>query len=205
MVWSSSFSDRSVEAGESFTIKAQVYNQGDGPSNSTTLRYYQSDNDVISTRDTQVGTDSVGSLPAEAISSEWIDLTAPSTPGTYYYGACADSVAGESNTRNNCSDAVEVTVPPVRIAQSECTNTSNLLGRTYTLTGAAVASRFLSNVKVIGYIVRYDNGREVNREKVGEYDFGGMPANRSENFEMSKFFLFNIREHQGCVFEFEWD
>ena len=58
---------------------------------------------------------------------------------------------------------------------------------------------------VIGYIVRYDNGREVNREKVGEYDFGSMSANRSENFEMSKFFLFNIREHQGCVFEFEWD
>ena len=32
-----------------------------------------------------------------------IDVTAPSTPGTYYYGACVDPVADESDTQNNCS------------------------------------------------------------------------------------------------------
>ena len=30
--------------------------------------------------------------------------------GTYYYGACVDAVAGESDTANNCSSAVSVTV-----------------------------------------------------------------------------------------------
>ena len=198
-------SDISVDPGAPFTLYATAHNQGDGPSNSPTLRYYRSTNDTISTGDTEVGTDSVGNLSANAISSESIDLTAPSTPGTYYYGACVDSVSGESNTRNNCSDAVEVTVPPVRITHQECTNTGNLFGRTYTLTGTAVASRSLSNVTVIGYIVRYRVDGEVNREKVGEYDFGSMSANQPENFEMSKFFLFNVFEHQGCDFEFEWD
>ena len=35
---------------------------------------------------------------------------APSTPGTYYYGACVDAVTGESDTTNNCSGSVSVTV-----------------------------------------------------------------------------------------------
>ena len=39
-----------------------------------------------------------------------IRLTAPSTVGTYYYGACVDAVPGESDTANNCSSAVPVTV-----------------------------------------------------------------------------------------------
>ena len=198
-------SDISVDPGAPFTLYATAHNQGDGPSNSTTLRYYRSDNDTISTRGTPVGTDSVDSLPADAINNEWIDLYAPSTPGTYYYGACVDSVSGETDTGNNCSAAVEVTVPPVRVTHKECTHTSNLFGRTYTLTGTVVASRFLSNATITGYIVRYANEREVDRDKVGEYDFGSMSANQPENFEMSKFFLFNIRERQGCDFEFEWE
>ena len=37
-------------------------------------------------------------------------LPAERGDGTYYYGACVDAVNGESNTGNNCSDAVEVTV-----------------------------------------------------------------------------------------------
>ena len=37
-------------------------------------------------------------------------LTAPSTAGTYYYGACVDAVTDESDTTNNCSSSVQVTV-----------------------------------------------------------------------------------------------
>ena len=100
---------------------------------------------------------------------------------------------------------MEVTVPPVRVTDKECTHTSNLFGRTYTLTGTVVASRSLSNVTITGYIVRYANEREVDRDRVGEYDFGSMSANQPENFEMSRFFLFNVLERQGCDFEFEWN
>ena len=200
-----STSDISVDPGASFTLYATAHNRGDGPSNSAILSYYRSGNDTISTSDTVVGTDPVDGLPANGVSNEWIDLYAPSSSGTYYYGACVDSVSGESNTRNNCSDAVEVTVPPVRVTDSECTHTSNLFGRTYTLTGTVVASRSLSNVTITGYIVRYANEREVDRDRVGEYDFGSMSANQPEDFEMSRFFLFNILERRGCDFEFEWD
>ena len=36
------------------------------------------------------------------ISSQAVELTAPTSPGTYYYGACVDAVTGESDTTNNC-------------------------------------------------------------------------------------------------------
>ena len=48
--------------------------------------------------------------PEEA---EGIDLTAPSAPGTYYYGACVDAVPDESDTTNNCSPGIAFVVPAV--------------------------------------------------------------------------------------------
>ena len=105
-----SVSDSSPNAGESFMLSATVRNQGNGLSASTTLRYYRSPDATISTGDTEVGTDAVGSLTAAASSDQSISLTAPSTAGTYYYGACVDPVSGESATENNCSRAVTVTV-----------------------------------------------------------------------------------------------
>ena len=110
VVQTPSVSDSNPNAGESFTLSAAVRNQGNGRSASTTLRYYRSTDATISTADTEVGTDTVGALTAAGTSDESIDLTAPSTPGTYYYGACVDPVSGESNSQNNCSTAVRVTV-----------------------------------------------------------------------------------------------
>ena len=101
----------SPAAGASFTLRATVRNQGAARSSSTTLRYYRSTDATVSTSDTQVGTDPVSSLSASRTSSESISLSAPSTTGTYYYGACVESVSGETNTGNNCSSAVTVTVP----------------------------------------------------------------------------------------------
>ena len=97
-------------AGARFTLNATVRNQGSGPSAFTTLRYYQSTDSTITTGDTEVGTDSVFRLDASESGAESVGLTAPSTPGTYYYGACVDPVTGESDTTNNCSAAVTVTV-----------------------------------------------------------------------------------------------
>ena len=97
-------------AGERFTLSAVVRNLGDGRSASTTLRYYQSVDATITTGDTEVGTDAVFGLDAQESGDESISVTAPSTPGTYYYGACVDSLSDESDTTNNCSTAVAVTV-----------------------------------------------------------------------------------------------
>ena len=108
-----SVSNSSPNAGGSFTLSATVRNQGNGLSASTTLRYYRSTDATISTSDTAVGTDAVDALTPAGTSDESISLTAPSTAGTYYYGACVDPVSGESNSQNNCSSAMRVTVAQV--------------------------------------------------------------------------------------------
>ena len=114
VVESPSVDDDSPETGGSFTLSATVSNDGDGGSAATTLHYYRSADATISGTDTEVGTDAVGALAASATSAESIDLTAPSSAGTYYYGACVDDVTGESDTSNNCSSSVQVDVtePP---------------------------------------------------------------------------------------------
>ena len=103
-------SESAPVAGARFTLSATVRNQGAARSDSTTLRYYQSKDSTITTGDTEVGTDSVFRLAASRTGDESISLTAPSTPGTYYYGACVDEVSGELDTQNNCSVAVTVVV-----------------------------------------------------------------------------------------------
>ena len=98
------------ETGATFTLSARVSNAGDAASAATTLRYYRSSDATMTSSDTAVGADDVGALPASGTSDESVDVTAPSTPGTYYYGACVDTVTDESDTTNNCSASVEVTV-----------------------------------------------------------------------------------------------
>ena len=114
VVGAPSVDDSSPTTGASFTLSATVRNQGSGSSAATTLRYYRSTDSSITSSDTAVGTDSVSGLSASGTSDESIDQTAPSTAGTYYYGACVDSVTGESNTTNNCSSGVTVTVAVAR-------------------------------------------------------------------------------------------
>ena len=124
IVESPSVNDASPAAGASFTLSVTVRNRGDAQSNATTLRYFRSSNETISASDEEVGTDAVGGLAASGTSEESIDLTAPTTAGTYHYGACVDSIAQESDGDNNCSRAVTITVgdggqtPPTRNARA---------------------------------------------------------------------------------------
>ena len=110
-----SASEAELSPGEAFELTAAVGNRG-GDASATTLRYHRSADAAITTSDTQVGTDAVAELAAGATSAESLTVNAPTAPGTYYYGACADAVAEETNTANNCSAAVAVTVrePPRR-------------------------------------------------------------------------------------------
>ena len=110
VVQSPQVSQRALESDTNFTLSVTVKNGGAASADATTLRYYRSNDSRISRSDTEVGTDNVGVLGANRSSDERITLTAPSTPGTYYYGACVDTVSDESNTLNNCSTAVSITV-----------------------------------------------------------------------------------------------
>ena len=94
----------------SFTLSATVGNLAGGESAATTLRYYRSTDATITTSETEVGTDAVGALAPSGTSDQTIELTAPSTAGRYFYGACVDVVPDEFNTTNNCSSWVLVDV-----------------------------------------------------------------------------------------------
>jgi len=108
IIVSPSASNNSPNVGESFSLSVVVRNQGAGSSAATSLRYYLSTDDSITTSDTEVGTGAIGSLTAGVASNQSIDLNAPSSVGIYYYGACVQSVSGEINTDNNCSNGVRV-------------------------------------------------------------------------------------------------
>ena len=125
-----SVSKSTLSPDESFTLSVTVRNRGEARADGTTLRYYRSTDATISSRDTEVGTDSVSSLGADRTGDESIRLTAPTSAGTYYYGACVDSVDNEDNTANNCSAAVQITVgrAPTELVQISGDNQNGVIG-----------------------------------------------------------------------------
>ena len=189
--------DSTLETGDSFTLSATVRNGGDASSASTTLRYYRSSDSTITTSDTAVGTDSVSGLSVAGSGDESISLTAPSTAGTYYYGACVDSVSGESDTTNNCSASVAVTVTAatepdpdptprptgkaVTGRVTSCTGEQIAPGiDTYEITieGSLTAHRDVENVRVTGTV----NGSVVGIDSVGDMDDGDTATFRITGF-----------------------
>ena len=103
-------SDNTLTPGQQFTLSVTVRNRGTVSAAATTLRYKTHSQLPIIPNDPTVGTDSVRSLAPSATVSESITLTAPSTSGIYYYGACVDAVSDESTTNNNCSGSSGVVV-----------------------------------------------------------------------------------------------
>ena len=110
-VTSPAVSDSGPAAGAPLTLSATVANGGAGGAEATTLRYYRSADAAITAADTEVGSHAIAGLAAAGSASGSAQVTAPQTPGTYYYGACVDAVADETDTNNNCSTSVPVTVP----------------------------------------------------------------------------------------------
>ena len=159
-------------------------NDGEGAAAATTLRYYRSTDATITTSDTQVGTDAVAGLAAAGSSSQSVDLTAPNTSGTYYYGACVDSVTDESDTTNNCSSSVTVTVPePDKTGlggESPSVDDSGpAAGATFTLSATvrndgdeAAAATTLRYYRSTGRIITTSD-TEVGTDEVGELAASG--------------------------------
>ncbi len=185
--------DRSPNAGASFWFGATVRNQGTQQAASTILRYYRSSDDAISANDTEVGTDAVGSLPASGSSFESISLTAPSSAGTYYYGACVDPVSGESNTGNNCSNAVSVRVgdisrgaPDLVVENASVNDSSPNAGASFTLSATV---RNQGNRQAASTTLRYyrslDNAISTDDTGVGTDAVGFLPASGSSNESIS--------------------
>ena len=185
-------------------MSATVNNQGNGTADSTTLRYYRSTDSTITSGDTEAGTDSVSGLNPSGSSDESISLTAPSTPGTYYYGACVDSVTGESDTTNNCSVSVAVTVPTPTPTPTGKAVTGRLTGcegeqitpgiDTYrvTVTGNVTANRAVLSVRVTGTF---------NGEFVGIDIIGDMEPGDTESFTITGF---STQSVGSCGADIDW-
>ena len=114
-----------------------IRNAGDVASAATTLRYYRSSDATISTSDTQVGTEAVAEVAPSDTISAGSEVNGPSEPGTYYYGACVDAVTGESDTTNNCSGSLTVTVeepaPDLVVVSPSVDGSRQAVGATFTL------------------------------------------------------------------------
>ena len=172
--------------GGAFTLSATVSNDGDGAAAATTLRYYRSTDATITTADTAVGTDAVLGLAASGSSAESISLLAPATAGTYYYGACVDAVAGESDTTNNCSSSVAVTLagpqtsPDLSVGSPTVNNNSPEMGGAFTLSatvsndgdGAAAAT-------TLGYYQSMDATITTSDTAVGTDAVSGLASSGS--------------------------
>ena len=105
-----------LASGESFTLTATVKNDGDARAAATTVQYYRSSNNSLSSSDTRVGSRSVSALAVGGTTQVSIPLSAPQTPGTYYYGACV----GDSQTYSGDACAIiKLTVLAVILPQSE--------------------------------------------------------------------------------------
>ncbi len=100
--------------GEGITLRATVKNNGQAASTATTLRYYRSTNSFISSGDTLIGTDLVGTLAPGGTSLETLNFTVPNATTSFYLGACRDLFPFNGPaTGRYCSEGVKVTVSPL--------------------------------------------------------------------------------------------
>ena len=103
-----------VAPGGSFDYVVAVRNHGDSASVATQTRTFVSVDSVVTTSDEMVGVASdVPALEPGGSVSTAASMTVSTSisPGTVVYvGACVDLVEGESDTSNNCSEALKVTV-----------------------------------------------------------------------------------------------
>ena len=90
VVESPSVSDNTLLFRHPFTLQVTVRNQGAGPADATTLVYYRSTDETISSSDTRVANGYVSLLFSSDASAASISLIAPEDAGTYYYGLCTE-------------------------------------------------------------------------------------------------------------------
>ena len=127
-----SVNDSTPFTGQNITLSVTARNTGGGTTDVTTINYYHSTDNFISSSDTLLGADRIVSLSSGRSSSESITTTAPSSPGTYYYGAC---VTGGTCTSG---EMVVVSVPSPRLELSISVNDSTpFTGQNITLSVTA--------------------------------------------------------------------
>ena len=168
-----------VSSGGPFTLLATVSNAGNGDATNTTLRYYESTDSIIGTMDKQVGTYPVDPLSNDASGRGSITISFPSSGNNFfYYGACVDSVDGESTTDNNCSTSTGVLVRRQSFTLSD--GNGNTLGYAF---GMAYYNDAL-------WVT------DVDDDKVYKYSTGGV---YQSSFDLGSCFLVNVNNPSGIT------
>ena len=169
--------------GGSFTLTARLQNEGDGEAPATTLRYYSSTDTTITTSDTEVGTDSVDALASGEFANHRINLTAPSSPGTYNYGACVDAVTNETDTTNNCTGYISLRVqepdrPDLTVTQVRASS-SPVAGATFTLSTVVInAGDAESTATTLRYYRSTDSTVDTSDTELGTDSIGALEKSR---------------------------
>ncbi|MCY3821415.1 MAG: hypothetical protein OXH52_19030 [Gammaproteobacteria bacterium] len=131
VVRSTSISDSTPVAGQQNRLYATVRNIGRGTSSEWQLVWYHKHGTGSWE---SIGRDYGRALRPGAGSRQSFLATTPSSSGTHHYAACVNSVATESDTRNNCGSVVEATVGAGDATR--CTNNLGTVSGTVTRTGA---------------------------------------------------------------------
>lgn len=196
----------SPRSGESFDLDVTVMNRGTGTSENSTLTYYRSTDSRITSGDTDVGSAQVAMLNPSGNSKVSFTVTAPSTPRTYYYGACVEHVSGESVRTIRCSNAVVVRVRPLPsdlVIDTPTVGDSNpIVGQTFTLNvkvrnkGAGA-----SGTTTLTYYRSADSTIGIDDTEVGSVQIGAIDAEASslQSVELQASYTPGTYHYGGCV------
>ena len=125
-----------IDPNGEFVLNATIRNQGTGNAASTTVRYYISADQTFSTtNDSEVQTDNISSINAGALTTvQSSRIRAPWTSGIFYCFICVDSLSNETDTSNNCSEPIQITIRNVSpLAQGRIPNQTLNVGTTKSL------------------------------------------------------------------------
>ena len=107
----------------------------------------------------------MSSFPAGGTITESIELTAPSNEDTHFYGACVASINDETDTENNCSSALRVTVsrpPPGFAPEDQAAFNQRMVGRSIHLLTFSIdlvsAGRFIQEGVLPGSYIYFNTG-----------------------------------------------
>jgi hypothetical protein len=164
-----SIGEGTLVPGQNMLVSTRLRNIGDAGSDSTRLRYVLSSNSVIDLTDTQLGSDGSAGLAAGSSRAAQRGLIAPSTPGAYYLGVCADVVPGEASLSNNCSAGRRINVNP----RPACTARQMACGSF--MSGSLSVADCTSSPRGNGFLAeRLDIDLSSGREVVIDGDFDGL-------------------------------
>lgn len=103
-----------VAPGDRFRFSVTIRNQGESDAAATRMRTFESADTAITTSDNEISSpaDVPALAPGEfARGRATVTLSGSASPGTVLHlGQCVDAVPGESDTGNNCSNALTIVV-----------------------------------------------------------------------------------------------